>query len=630
MKKITKIKAMLLALMILLGLIAPVTATAQKSDGFFRGGNDNYQNRDASINDEGGISNYGIGEEVPLGSGLLILTAVGAGYAISRRKRNLKHGATLLLVFAMLLGMTNCKKNVETISSAATEGVFITLDVDGDNSGSKVIVDPNYTNPTTSQTYASVTFEDGDVIYVGNNGAYCGYLTYNGSTNQFSGTVNPTSQSDYLHFYFMGNKGPVDSESHPIEPTSVSITDQTSKYPVISYARSKQLYNSGTSSYIAKLQNYCAIVRFTTTNINLPITIEGMYNTVTVDFGANNAAAATPTLDNNPYTFSKTGDGQITLHAESSTDRWAILLPQGEVTTAMAYADGYVSNGMFTVPEINANTYHGGTGGTGISVTMMDVRFSVGASTKVLFAPGNLQATTSNLGTNWTWSFASNQWDFIGRNTANTSINGNRTVSANGTVDLFGWIGNSSTTYDYYGIAYSNAVQYYYGETLKNEWGEVANGLGGHTDWRTPTKNEWYYLFKTRTNASQKYGHGIVNNVHGLIILPDNWTLPTGLTFTSGNTSWSNSYTVAEWRKMEKNGAVFLPAAGVRSTNTVTYYDGDPDHYPYGYYWSSTNYNTNYAYFMRFGSGSLTSDSHDGSNHYKSFGHSVRLVRTVN
>ncbi|MBR4836860.1 MAG: hypothetical protein IK004_00285 [Bacteroidales bacterium] len=616
MKRITKIKAMFLALMMLPGIIVPVTATAQRNDGFFKNINDNYENRTDGIyyiNDNGNISNYGIGEQVPLGSGLLILTAIGAGYAISKRRRNFKHGATLLLVFAMLLGMTNCKKNVETINTAATEGVFITLDVDG---GSKVIVNPTgHTNPD----YATVTFENGDIIYVGNNGKYCGYLEHNGTN--FSGTITPESEADYLHFYFMGNKG---AKS---EPSSVSITDQTSEYPVISYARSKTLYNSEVSTYSAKLQNYCAIVRFTTTNINVPITIEGMNNTVTVDFGANNAATSTT---GEPYSFSKTGDGQITLHAESNTDRWAILLPQGAVTTAMAYAEGYISSSTISVPEINANTYHGGTGGSGISVTMTELSFSVGASTKVFFAPGNLQATTSNLGTNWTWSFASNQWDFIGRNTANTSISGNRTVSANGTVDLFGWIGNSSTKYDYYGIAYSNAVQYYYGETLKNEWGEAANGLGGHTDWRTPTKDEWYYLFKTRTNASQKYGHGIVNSVHGLIILPDNWTLPTGLTFTSGSTSWSNSYTVPEWRKMEKNGAVFLPAAGVRSTNTVSYYDGDPDKNPYGYYWSSTNYNTNYAYFMRFGQSSLTSDSHDGSNHYKSFGHSVRLVRTVN
>ena len=628
MKKITKIKALFIALMMLLSLIAPVTSTAQQTDGFFRGGNDNYQNRDVSIDDGGGISNWGIGETVPLGSGLLILTAVGTGYAIMRRKsykaykthetnKSYNCGATLFLSLALIFGITSCKKNVETISSAATEGVFITLDVDGGNNGSRVIVNPTgHTDPN----YATVTFENGDIIYVGNNGAYCGYLEYNGSTSQFEGNVNPTSTADYLHFYFMGNKG---AKS---EPTSMSITDQTEKYPVISYAHSKEFYSSSTLSYTAKLQNYCAIVRFTTTNINVPITIEGMNNTVEVNFGANNAAAATPTLDNNPYTFSKTGDGQITLHAESSTDRWAILLPQGEVTTAMAYADGYVSNGVFTVPEINTNTYHGGTGGTGISVTMTDVRFSVGASTKVLFAPGNLQAVfaTAN-NSSCTWQFAPTQYSIIGNNTANNAI-GNNVVTTAGTVDLFGWVGNSSSLAAY-GINNSNGQFDYgfqYNEALKSDWGVVANAdnLGGHNDWRTLTNAEWGYLFERRTNASQKYGHGSVNGVNGIIILPDVWVLPLGLSFTAGVSEWTNSYTAAQWEKMEDNGAVFLPAAGLRYSTTV-----NDDGYV-GFYWSSTSFE-DYIYMAN--SVSIQSNSlipQDYLDRY--FGCSVRLARYVN
>ena len=619
MKKITKIKAMFIALMMLLGVIAPVTATAQKSDGFFRGGNDNYDNRDASINDEGGISNYGIGETVPLGSGLLILTAVGAGYAIMRRKsykaykthetnKSYNCGATLFLSFALILSVTGCKKNVETISSAATEGVFITLDVDGDNSGSKVIVNPTgHTDPN----YATVTFENGDIIYVGNNGKYCGYLEHNGTN--FAGTITPESTADYLHFYFMGNKG---AKS---QPSSVSITDQTGKYPVISYAHSTKLYNSGTSSYTAKLQNYCAIVRFTTTNINVPITIEGMNNTVTVNFGANNAATSTT---GNPYTFSKTGDGQITLHAESNTDRWAILLPQGAVTTAMAYAEGYISSSTISVPEINANTYHGGTG---ISVAMTELSFSVGASTKVFFAPGNLQAVYAAANTSTcTWQFAPTQYSFIGNNIANTAVRNNYVITA-GTVDLFGWVGATSDLAEY-GINNDNTYSNYgstANELIKSDWCVVANAanLGGHNDWHTPTYAEWNYLFNTRTNAIQKYGMGQVNGVNGLILLPDTWTLPAGLSFTPGKKSYTtNSYTIANWQKMEKNGAVFLPAVGRRVTNGL--HDTT-----YGFYWSSTAYTSNgyYAYDIIFQSYDFTV-----TYNYRSYGHSVRLVRTVN
>ena len=131
----------------------------------------------------------------------------------------------------------------------------ITLTVDGGNSNSRVIVNPTgHTNPD----YATVTFGTGDVIYVGNNGHYCGYLEYNATNNSFSGNIDDTdlSTADYLHFYFMGNKG------EKSQPSSVSITDQTAEYPVISYAHSNEMYGS-TDSYTAKLQNYCAIVKFT-------------------------------------------------------------------------------------------------------------------------------------------------------------------------------------------------------------------------------------------------------------------------------------------------------------------------------------------------------------------------------
>ena len=90
MKKTTKIKAVLLSMLMLFGIIAPTTVSAQRSDGFFRNYNDNYENRTEgiSINDEGGIGHYGIGETVPLTSGLLIFTAIGAGYAMAKRRRN--------------------------------------------------------------------------------------------------------------------------------------------------------------------------------------------------------------------------------------------------------------------------------------------------------------------------------------------------------------------------------------------------------------------------------------------------------------------------------------------------------------------------------------------------------------
>ena len=263
----------------------------------------------------------------------------------------MKRLGMILMASLLLLGFTQCKKEQPT-NQNETEGVRITLTVDGGN-GSKVNVNPN-----ASEGYATVAFETGDIIYVGNNGAYCGYLTHNGTN--FSGTVTPTSEADYLHFYFMGNKGPADSE-----PTSVSITDQTGKYPVISYAHSKDLFDSDVHSYTAKLQNYCSIVKFTTNSIPTAtaVTVKGMKNTVSVNFGANNAAAST---SGSPYTFTTSGDGDITLHAESTTERWAILLEQNVVNGATVTASGY-NNSTCNVPKISNNTYN--NSGVGIEMT---------------------------------------------------------------------------------------------------------------------------------------------------------------------------------------------------------------------------------------------------------------------
>ena len=67
-----------------------LTTNAQ-SDGFFRNYNSSYSNRE-SIDiaaPEHGLGGHaqGNGEEAPLGSGLLVLTALGAGYAVARKRK---------------------------------------------------------------------------------------------------------------------------------------------------------------------------------------------------------------------------------------------------------------------------------------------------------------------------------------------------------------------------------------------------------------------------------------------------------------------------------------------------------------------------------------------------------------
>lgn len=479
----------------------------------------------------------------------------------------------IVMALAMVLGFTQCKKEQPVPQNEnQAEGVRITLTVDGGNNNSRVIVDPTgHTNPD----YATVTFEAGDVIYVGNNGAYCGYLEYNGSTSKFEGSVEPTSMADYLHFYFMGNKGPIGSA-----PSSVSITDQTSKYPVISYAHSKTLY-SGAGAYSAKLQNYCAIVKFTTTNIDADITITGMNNTVSVNFGANNAADGTG-VGNNPYTPSKTGDGEITLHRVSNTERWAILLKQDEVSAATAYAfqnvaTKYVSTSTFRVPKIDNNMYYTNDG-SGISISLteyvpyIDAQFTVADGRTVKFSRGNLQYK----GTTGMFRFAENQYDYVGNAAGNTSPSASQAAW----IDLFGW-GTSGYDSKYPYMTTTNEGSYVNSnlDGTKYDWGVYnkqsnQNKIegGGNNAWRTLTKDEWAYVFNTRTTTSDhRYAKATVCSKAGVILLPDNWdgTYPLS-NYDKGDAGFdSNNIDATDWATLEAAGCVFLPAAMMRYGNTV-------------------------------------------------------------
>lgn len=480
-----------------------------------------------------------------------------------------------VMALALVLDFTQCKKEqTAPQNESQAEGVRITLNLGDDNS--KVVVTPGFYNSETGETYAKVEFEAGDVIYVGNNGAYCGYLEYNGSTNKFEGEVTPTSEDDYLHFYFMGNKGALS------EPSSVNITDQTSKYPVISYAHSSDLYNSEVDSYSARLENYCAIAKFPlsgegTTNT---VYVRGMNNTVTIDFTANNAASS---KEGTPYTFKKEGNGTIKLHSESATEKWAILLEQGAVTADLL-ADGFEATTV-SVPAIESNTYHASdiaatslTAGSKVCYSFtVDDKGSV-----VRFSKGNLQYN----GSTSEWRFAENQYNYTG--TWNTSS----------WVDLFGWgTWGSETPLNTSGDGYAYS------------WSDFKGTLDGHNDWRTLSQTEWSNLCSLST-----YGMATVNGIHGVIIVPNG----SSLNINTSHGSWDNNIinNASTWTSTyEAAGAVFLPAAGWRTGTTVS------DVGDNGCYWSSTpdDYKAYELDFM--------ADKLSFFNAGKSAGMSVRLVR---
>lgn len=248
---------------------------------------------------------------------------------------------------------------------------------------------------------------------------------------------------------------------------------------------------------------------------------------------------------------------------------------------------------------------------------MLSGEFSVSDTKKVHFSQGNLQYQAS---TN-KWQFAAHQYDTIG------GANSNISASYTGWIDLFGWgTGNNPTfaSTDY--NDYSTFV----------DWGvnAISNGDNKANLWRTLTKLEWVYLFYGRANAAKLFGMGSVNGVNGTILLPDNWVLPTGASFTASTTQGladqgsyyfnsngdnfsHNAYTTEQWDVMESAGAVFLPAAGYRNGTDV----GDVG--STGYYWSATPHDTDYAYYLNF----FSDYFYPQNSRFRYRGLSVRLVR---
>ena len=249
--------------------------------------------------------------------------------------------------------------------------------------------------------------------------------------------------------------------------------------------------------------------------------------------------------------------------------------------------------------------------------------FSISETEQVHFAKGNLQYRAST----GSWRFAEHQWDYVGTQTADGGGYYGGTVSGsdnnyisdtyNGWIDLFGWgTGNNPTLttmgYDYYDD-YSTFT----------DWGDaISGGNNASNPWRTLSKDEWYYLYRSRTGATTKRGVGMVNGVFGAIFLPDNWTAPAGVSFTS-DYNVLNRYDADEWAAMEAAGALFLPAAGYRGLTTVE----NAGHW--GYYWESTQAdNGTQARYLSvktslIGGGTVSATGTTDPW----FGYSVRLVR---
>ena len=300
--------------------------------------------------------------------------------------------------------------------------------------------------------------------------------------------------------------------------------------------------------------------------------------------------------------------------------------------------------------------------GNQITVSTESASFSVSASTRVLFSPGNLQWSAKNGGSTatthvtvdgtaaGTWRFAPNQWDTIGVNNKYISS------SYSGWIDLFGW-GTSgyndpddayslnyypysssssivNTTYNYFGYSPSiNMVNIHISGT-NYDWGvynAIYNPQTRTTDaprtWRTLTTNEWDYLINNRSTTSGiRYAKATMNGVPGLILVPDSWKSSI---YTLNNPNYqgadydSNVISAAQWNTLENAGCVFLPVTGFRTGVSFT-------DIAEGNYWSTSTENSGNAGYLYFTWAVMGVDFRwlGSGEVYRYLGLAVRLVRS--
>ena len=258
---------------------------------------------------------------------------------------------------------------------------------------------------------------------------------------------------------------------------------------------------------------------------------------------------------------------------------------------------------------------------------------------QVYFSQGNLQYQAS---TN-TWKFAENQYDYIG------DANSNISSSYDGWIDLFGWgtsgyhdsndpynvnyqpwsssdseLDNDYNTYGY-GPSANMPDMNLTGTSANYDWGvnnPISNGGNAANQWRTLTWTEWNYVLDTRNTPSGiRFAKAQVNDVNGVILLPDDWTTDTyNLNNTNSIGAYYNSnvINVSQWATIENVGGVFLPAAGGRFGTTVA------DVGSRGFYWLSSSYSSCCAYYVLLYNAGIYI-----VNYNRYLGRSVRLVSDV-
>ena len=257
--------------------------------------------------------------------------------------------------------------------------------------------------------------------------------------------------------------------------------------------------------------------------------------------------------------------------------------------------------------------------------------FSVGQYEVAQFATGNLQYKKE--GENETWRFAKQQYQYVGE--ANINVGD---PAFEGWIDMFGWSNGEDNDF---GANPSSNKNDYDGEFV--DWGTL---FPVEDNWATLTKDQWDYLLNKRGAGKKQIAR--VGTVFGVLLFPDEWTMPSGISVTAQYDSYFKvnvyNYTLTQWTELENAGALFMPAAGRRFGGHGNTYRADGitnigEEYKLQYctndlaaYWTSTKNDdgTKVNYLLNLGDkGAKYSTLELGWVEYGHAGHSVRLAKVT-
>lgn len=506
----------------------------------------------------------------------------------------------IAIIISLVVLLTQCKPDDDHTTN---QGVKMTLTASFENKRTEF----NAHRPSWSDTKT-------ETVYVVTNGKCVGSLTNTVGSNTFTGTISNLSTGTYtFHYYYVGNQNIATNATS----FSMSIANQSGKQEDlgnhhIGYGKQEGLFVTSGQAIIgaeAEMRSLTSIAYFNIAGMaeigeKVYLYGEKINDKFTVNFSDN-----TPIFE---QTDSST-DNYIcagTIYNKTSNPVYIMLLPNDGSATDITLVSKRTTgecNGLLK-KGIQANNFYCGESIN--SPITFDVNeyfqgslrgvFSVSASKKVLFSQGNLQADTEYAGTLpagstyggynsvKSWQFATNQYDMVGTGGANKTVG--KSGSA-GLFDLFSWsiirAASDGVSKSRWGIHNASNTGLYSSPSGFLDWGQnnISNGGNVTGKWHTltgggsygsaTTGGEWHYITNSRSSVSSRYLKAKVCDINGLILFPDTFKLPAGLSTNNINTATlqytnAESYNEEQWAMMEAAGAVFLPIGYTRTTNTVS------------------------------------------------------------